>query len=138
MASSDRQLPNPTPRPEGELEALEKAWQPPRGFRLLTAVNNSYIGLYYVGIAVMFFIFAGILARLGHLRCPLPYHYLPEALVVSKRPAVCDDCGSCRRRLERSARSTWPIAASEALHHPACPRLSGSSLPHGNAATRSL
>ena len=51
-------LPNETPRPPGELEELERVWQPPKGWRLLSAVNNTYVGLYYVGTSILFFVLA--------------------------------------------------------------------------------
>jgi cytochrome c oxidase subunit I+III len=57
-----RQLPNPEPRPPGEEETLLKIWQTPRGWRLPTAVNNTVVGLMYIGAAFAFFIAAGILA----------------------------------------------------------------------------
>ena len=43
------------------MEALKKAWEPPRGLSFITAVNNTYVGLWYVGTAFLFFILAGIL-----------------------------------------------------------------------------
>nr|CAD6438780.1 cytochrome c oxidase subunit I [Rhizobium sp. Q54] len=58
------QLPNPEPRPEGEIEELERIWATPTGFRLVTAVNNTVIGLLYIGIAFLFFLMAGVLALL--------------------------------------------------------------------------
>ncbi|MEQ8700529.1 MAG: cytochrome c oxidase subunit I [Bauldia litoralis] len=55
-------LPNDAPRPEGELEELKRIWATPRGWRVLTAVNNTVIGLYYIGAAFLFFLLAGVLA----------------------------------------------------------------------------
>jgi cytochrome c oxidase subunit I+III len=57
-----RLFPTHRPRPEGELEELEKIWCAPRGWKLLTAVNNNYVGFFYVAAAFLFFLLAGILA----------------------------------------------------------------------------
>ncbi|MBB2971394.1 cytochrome c oxidase subunit I [Mesorhizobium sp. RMAD-H1] len=57
-------LPNPTPRPEGELEELERIWATPRGWRIVTTVNNTEIGLLYIAVAFLFFLMAGVLALL--------------------------------------------------------------------------
>ncbi|MHA6298327.1 cytochrome c oxidase subunit I [Devosia sp. CAU 1758] len=57
-------LPNPDPRPEGELEQLKRIWATPGGFRIFTAVNNTVVGTLYIGAAFLFFIMAGILALL--------------------------------------------------------------------------
>src|SRR5688572_13671682 len=65
-------LPNALPRPAGELEALSAVWQQPRGIRILTAVNNTYIGLFYVGAALLFLVLAGILALLMRAQLALP------------------------------------------------------------------
>src|SRR5690606_33286188 len=43
-------LPNPLPRPEGEFAELERVWARPRGWRIVTSVNNTIIGLLYIGI----------------------------------------------------------------------------------------
>ncbi len=64
--------PNPLPRPKEELAELERVWQPPSGFGIVTAVNNTYIGIYYVGTAVLFFLLAGILALLMRVQLALP------------------------------------------------------------------
>ncbi|PLU68992.1 cytochrome c oxidase subunit I, partial [Sinorhizobium medicae] len=56
------ELPNPDPRPEGEVRELERIWATPRGWRLVTAVNNTVIGLIYIGVAFLFFLMAGLLA----------------------------------------------------------------------------
>ncbi len=66
-------------RPEGELAELEKIWCAPRGWQLLTAVNNNYIGLYYVGTAFVFFVLAGILALGMRVQLAAPLmEFLPQ------------------------------------------------------------
>ncbi|HEX7113547.1 MAG TPA: cbb3-type cytochrome c oxidase subunit I [Steroidobacter sp.] len=57
-----RPLPNELPRPPGELEELEQRWQPPKGWRILSAVNNTYVGLFYISAALLFLILGGVLA----------------------------------------------------------------------------
>ncbi len=61
VSSPVRQI-NPTPRPEGERELLKRIWATPRGFKLITAINNNVIGILYIGAAFAFFVLAGILA----------------------------------------------------------------------------
>jgi hypothetical protein len=58
--------------PAGELEALERAWAPPRGWRLLKAVNNTHIGVFYIATALLFFVLAGVLALLMRAQLALP------------------------------------------------------------------
>ena len=53
---------NPVPRPKGELAELKRIWATPTGWRLPSAVNNTVIGLFYIGIAFLFFLLAGVLA----------------------------------------------------------------------------
>jgi cytochrome c oxidase subunit I+III len=65
-------LPNSAPRPEVELEQLRKIWQAPSGFNFLTVVNNTYIGVFYVGTALLFFVLAGILALLMRTQLAIP------------------------------------------------------------------
>ncbi|KRC86103.1 cytochrome c oxidase subunit 1 [compost metagenome] len=65
-------LPNPLPRPEGELEQLERAWRRPTGWRALTVVNNTSIGLLYIGTALLFFLLAGVLALLMRAQLAVP------------------------------------------------------------------
>ncbi|WP_299309044.1 cbb3-type cytochrome c oxidase subunit I [uncultured Croceicoccus sp.] len=55
-------FPTQEPRPDGEVEELEKIWDNPRGWGLLTVVNNNYIGFFYVATAFLFFLLAGVLA----------------------------------------------------------------------------
>jgi cytochrome c oxidase subunit I+III len=64
--------PNELPRPRGELEALEAAWELPKGWRIVTAVNNTIVGYFYVGAALLFFLLAGLLALLMRLQLAVP------------------------------------------------------------------
>ncbi|MDS1139737.1 cbb3-type cytochrome c oxidase subunit I [Pusillimonas sp. SM2304] len=65
-------LPNSLPRPDGELEQLRRVWQPPRGLRALTVVNNTNVGLFYIGTALLFFLLAGVLALLMRTQLAVP------------------------------------------------------------------
>jgi cytochrome c oxidase subunit I+III len=65
-------LPNPLPRPDGELEALQRAWKTPKGWRIFSAVNNTVIGLFYVGTALLFLVLAGVLALLMRTQLAVP------------------------------------------------------------------
>ncbi|WP_129791306.1 cytochrome c oxidase subunit I [Sphingosinicella sp. CPCC 101087] len=66
-------------RPEGELGELEHVWRAPRGWGLLTVVNNNYVGIFYVGAAFLFFLLAGILALVMRVQLALPLNgVLPQ------------------------------------------------------------
>jgi cytochrome c oxidase subunit I+III len=65
-------VPNDTPRPAGELEELKRLWNPPRGLRFITVINNNYVGVFYVAAAFLFFILAGILALLMRAQLAVP------------------------------------------------------------------
>jgi cytochrome c oxidase subunit I+III len=67
-----RKLPNPLPRPAGELEALERAWALPKGWRYPAVVNNTHIGLFYVGAALLFLVLGGVLALLMRAQLAVP------------------------------------------------------------------
>jgi cytochrome c oxidase subunit I+III len=66
------ELPSALPRPAGELEELERLWRPPRGLRFITVINNTYVGMFYVGAAILFFILAGILALIMRTQLAVP------------------------------------------------------------------
>ena len=59
-------------RPSGEREALKKAWEPWRGWRVFGEVNNNYVGTLYIGAAFLFFVLAGALALLMRTQLALP------------------------------------------------------------------
>lgn len=65
-------LPNPLPRPPGELDRLEAAWAPPRGWRAITTVNNTRIGPLYIATALLFFVLAGVLGLLMRAQLATP------------------------------------------------------------------
>ncbi len=74
-------FPNPLPRPADELLRLEAVWTLPSGWRLLSAVNNTIIGLFYIATAFAFFIAAGILALLMRIQLAVPENtFLDQAL----------------------------------------------------------
>jgi cytochrome c oxidase subunit I+III len=66
------ELPNTLPRPAGEFEQLKRVWEPPKGFAFITVVNNTYIGLFYIGTAFLFFVLAGILALIMRSQLAFP------------------------------------------------------------------
>ncbi|HSX57053.1 MAG TPA: cbb3-type cytochrome c oxidase subunit I, partial [Sphingomonas sp.] len=59
-------------RPPGELEELERIWCAPKGWQLLTAVNNNYVGFFYIATAFLFFLLAGVLALVMRVQLALP------------------------------------------------------------------
>ena len=66
------ELPSALPRPEGELEQLEAVWEGPRGWRIVSEVNNTVIGYFYIATAFLFFLLAGVLALLIRLQLATP------------------------------------------------------------------
>ncbi|MCC6887430.1 MAG: cytochrome c oxidase subunit I [Hyphomicrobiales bacterium] len=64
--------PNPLPRPPREHEQLCAIWALPRGIRILSAVNNTVIGYFYIAAAFLFFLLAGILALLMRTQLAVP------------------------------------------------------------------
>jgi cytochrome c oxidase subunit I+III len=62
--STGIELPNPGARPDGEVAELKRIWATPGGWRVLSAVNNTVVGLIYIGAAFLFFLLAGLLALL--------------------------------------------------------------------------
>ncbi|MCX7283315.1 MAG: cbb3-type cytochrome c oxidase subunit I, partial [Novosphingobium sp.] len=72
-------FPTSGPRPDGELEDLRRIWCAPRGWQLLSAVNNNYIGIYYIGTAFLFFVLAGVLSLGMRVQLAAPMQeFLPQ------------------------------------------------------------
>jgi cytochrome c oxidase subunit I+III len=59
-------------RRDADREVLEGIWAPPKGWRILSAVNNTIIGYFYIGAAFLFFLLAGILALLMRTQLAVP------------------------------------------------------------------
>ncbi|MBS7699935.1 MULTISPECIES: cytochrome c oxidase subunit I [unclassified Chelatococcus] len=57
---------------EVERQRLEAIWRSPRGWRVITEVNNTVIGYFYIATAFLFFLLAGILALLIRLQLAVP------------------------------------------------------------------
>ncbi|HWK71077.1 MAG TPA: cbb3-type cytochrome c oxidase subunit I [Burkholderiaceae bacterium] len=72
MADVAPSPPNTLPRPDGELEQLQRVWKRPTGWRALTVVNNNHVGLLYIGTALLFFLLAGVLALLMRTQLAVP------------------------------------------------------------------
>jgi cytochrome c oxidase subunit I+III len=64
--------PNPLPRPETEFEQLKAVWAVPKGWRIISAVNNTVVGYFYIGAAFLFFLLAGTLALLMRTQLAVP------------------------------------------------------------------
>ncbi len=64
--------PNPLPRPPDERRRLEAVWERPHGWRAITDVNNTHIGLFYIGTAVLFLVLGGVLALLIRAQLAVP------------------------------------------------------------------
>ncbi|HEY0848060.1 MAG TPA: cytochrome c oxidase subunit I [Noviherbaspirillum sp.] len=72
MPERDQTLPNPGRQPDSEFDMLKRVWTPPSGLRFITVVNNTYIGVLYVGTAFLFFLLAGVLALLMRTQLAVP------------------------------------------------------------------
>ncbi|WP_291865539.1 cytochrome c oxidase subunit I [Bradyrhizobium sp.] len=72
MADTAPEYPNRLPRPRREQAELAAIWARPRSWRIVTDVNNTVIGYFYVGTAMLFFLLAGILALLMRLQLAVP------------------------------------------------------------------
>lgn len=69
----------PQPRPSLELSALAHVWRRPRGWRVLSAVNNTHVGIAYLGTAVLFLLLGGGLALLMRVQLAVPGNTLVDA-----------------------------------------------------------
>ncbi|GGG84909.1 cytochrome c oxidase subunit I [Salipiger pallidus] len=73
-------LPPPEPydkaRDEAQRERLMATWAKPVGWRHISAVNNSYVGKWYLLTSFAFFTFAGILALLIRAQLAVPNNEL--------------------------------------------------------------
>jgi cytochrome c oxidase subunit I+III len=57
---------------EKDFAELKKIWCAPKGWEYLTAVNNNYIGFYYITTAFVFFLLAGLLSVIMRVQLAAP------------------------------------------------------------------
>ncbi|WP_140631481.1 cbb3-type cytochrome c oxidase subunit I [Methylibium rhizosphaerae] len=76
--------PNSLPRPPDELERLEQAWRTPKGWRLLSTVNNTKVGVFYIATSLLFFVLAGVLALLMRAQLAVPDNDLVSARLYNQ------------------------------------------------------
>ena len=62
-----------------ETRQLEEVWATPKGWRALSDVNNSNVGLWYIATAFAFMLFAGALALIIRLQLAVPENDLVPA-----------------------------------------------------------
>jgi cytochrome c oxidase subunit I+III len=72
MAEIAAVSPDGDTRRDADRQALERIWAPPRGWRIVSAVNNTIVGYLYIGAAFLFFLLAGILALLMRTQLAAP------------------------------------------------------------------
>jgi cytochrome c oxidase subunit I+III len=57
---------------ERDRKDLERIWALPKAWRIISAVNNTVVGYFYIGAAFLFFLLAGVLALLMRTQLALP------------------------------------------------------------------
>ncbi len=75
MTGSDSAAPpasDTSTREEQDRQTLERIWALPKGWRILSGVNNTVVGYFYIGAAFLFFLLAGILALLMRVQLAVP------------------------------------------------------------------
>src|SRR5690606_4810752 len=55
---------------------MQRVWGNPRGWRALTTVNHTTLGLRFMGTGMAFFVFGGLLAMLLRAQLALPENRL--------------------------------------------------------------
>lgn len=57
---------------EAQEARLKKTWASPKGWRYWSDVNNTTVGVWYTGMAFLFFLFGGLLALLIRIQLAIP------------------------------------------------------------------
>ena len=76
---------------DDDLAQLEDVWRTQRGWRFFSSVNNTNIGLLYIGTALLFFILAGVLGLLMRVQLAVP-------TTASSVPRPTTRCSRCTVR----------------------------------------
>jgi cytochrome c oxidase subunit I+III len=69
--------------PDG-LERLRAAWARPRRFSFFTEINNTHIGVLYIGTGLLFFLGAGVLALVMRLQLAVPENAVLDAAAYNQ------------------------------------------------------
>jgi cytochrome c oxidase subunit I+III len=64
--------PPPVELQRAQAERLLEVWKTPSGWRYWSSVNNTDVGLWYTGMAFVFFLFAGVLALIMRVQLAAP------------------------------------------------------------------
>jgi cytochrome c oxidase subunit I len=67
-----------------DAEQLARVWATPKGWRRLSDVNNSTVGLWYIAAAFAFMLFAGVLALIIRLQLAVPENDLVSAAAYNQ------------------------------------------------------
>jgi len=62
-----------------QAERLLRAWKRPTGWRYFSAVNNTDVGVWYIAMTFVFFLFAGVLALVMRVQLALPGNEIVSA-----------------------------------------------------------
>src|SRR3546814_2310091 len=73
-------------------------WQRLRGWRALAQVNNTAVGLWYIGAALLFMVLAGILALIMRAQLAVPGNNLVDHDLYNQQTGSA----SCRERVCQS------------------------------------
>ena len=76
--------PNLLPRPPEELARLRAAWERPKGWRVVSEVNNNLIGPLFLGTAILFLTLAGLLGVLIRLQLAWPGLQIVDAATYNQ------------------------------------------------------
>lgn len=79
MHTAEEHTANRASKEERDLGELERIWALPKGWRIISAVNNTAVGYFYIGAAFLFFLLAGILALLMRAQLAVPGNTLLSA-----------------------------------------------------------
>ncbi len=76
MKESEEAAREEATRVERDRQSLEQIWALPAGWRILSAVNNTVVGYFYIAAAFLFFLLAGLLALLMRTQLAVPSNTL--------------------------------------------------------------
>jgi cytochrome c oxidase subunit I+III len=73
-----------TPEQRAQEERLHRTWEPPKGWRAPSEVNNSFVGTWYIVAVFAFFAFGGALALLMRTQLAVPGNDFVDAALFEQ------------------------------------------------------